>query len=385
MTDYSTIYQQLSQLAIHTEQTGGMPAEEISLIKNSSLLDIVLPGEALDFEQDNTAALLAHLKDVGRSNGAIGRIYEGHINTLFLIHLYGTAAQKEYWYDQVRRARKFFGVWNTDSTVGITFKVKPEQVIINGSKGFCSGADLVDFALIGGKTDQFSGTSDWQMVIVPMQQVEEFRIDRKSWEPLGMKASVSYTIDFSGIEVGHSSLLGQPGDYLKSPYFLGGAIRFAAVQLGMAESVYNKTLNFLRSLNRLEDPFQKMRIGKMAMALHSGQLWIKNAGQNFDDWKYTADLNERLVAYANMTRLTVEAICLEVLQLSTLCVGAKGLMAPGDLERWHRDLTFYLRQPAPDATLQNAANYLIHTDQPIESCLGLTPTINETSMMAASL
>jgi alkylation response protein AidB-like acyl-CoA dehydrogenase len=369
MTDYTLLYQQLDHLATVTEQSGRMPAEEILLLKKSGMLNIVLPGHELDFNNNRTDELLRLLKDVGRSNGAIGRIFEGHINTLYLIHLYADEEQRAYWYNEVEVNKKMFGVWNTDGKTGISFQVTDNDLLIDGAKGFCSGADLVDYALIGGKTDQPASDSDWQMVIVPMKEVEEYRIDRNSWQPMGMKASVSYTIDFSGIRLSPKSLLGQPGDYLKSPYFLGGSIRFAAVQLGMAEAVYNKTLEFLRGLNRLEDPFQKMRIGKMAMAIQTGQLWIEKGGQNFDEWKENETFYKRLVAYANLNRLTIEAVCLEVMQQSTLCVGAKGLMGPGDLERWHRDLSYYLRQPAPDATLQNAAGYLISTEEGIEQSL----------------
>jgi alkylation response protein AidB-like acyl-CoA dehydrogenase len=369
MKDYTLLYQQLDHLATLTEQSGRMPAEEILLLKKSGILNVVLPGHELDFNKDRTDELLRLLKDVGRSNGAIGRIFEGHINTLYLIHLYANEEQRAYWYNEVEVNKKMFGVWNTDGKRGISFQVTDNEVLIDGAKGFCSGADLVDYALIGGKTNQPANDSDWQMVIVPMQEVEEFRIDRDSWQPMGMKASVSYTIDFSGIRLMSQALLGQPGDYLKSPYFLGGSIRFAAVQLGMAEAVYNKTLEFLRGLNRLEDPFQKMRIGKMAMAVQTGQLWIEKGGQNFDEWKGQKTFYKRLVAYANLNRLTIESVCLEVMQLSTLCVGAKGLMGPGDLERWHRDLSYYLRQPAPDATLQNAAGYLISTEEGIEQSL----------------
>lgn len=366
MKDYTTLYQQFGQLAMLTEQSGAMPAEEIRLLKESGLLSVVLPGHELDYNDDHMPELLALLKEVGRSNGAIGRIYEGHINTLFLIHLYATEQQRNYWFSQVELHHKLFGVWNTDGAMGIRFIHNENAVFITGEKGFCSGSNLVDYALIGGKTDRPSPASDWQMVIVPMHKVEDHRIDRDSWKPMGMKASVSHTIDFSGIEVDPSALLGKAGDYLKAPYFLAGAIRFAAVQLGMAEAVYNKTLSFLRGLNRLEDPFQKMRIGKMAMAIHSGQLWINNSGHEFDSLKIQPDQYDRLISYANLTRLTVEIVCLEVLELSAKCVGAKGLMAPGDLERWHRDLSYYLRQPAPDATLQNAAGYLISSNEGIE-------------------
>jgi len=377
MRDYTTLYQQLGQLAILTEQSGEMPADEIVLLKESGLLSVVLPGHELDFSDDHMPELLNLLKDVGRSNGAVGRIYEGHINTLFLIHLYATEEQRNYWFNQVEQYQKLFGVWNTDGAIGISFKRTENAVTINGAKGFCSGSSLVDYALIGGKTDRPSNGSDWQMVIVPMVLVDEPRIDYNSWKPMGMKASVSHTIDFSGIEIENDALLGMPGDYLKAPYFLAGAIRFASVQLGMAEAVYNNTLAFLRGLNRLEDPFQKMRIGKMAMAVHTGQLWITNSGNEFDSHKNQPDKYNHLIAYANLTRLTIESVCLEVLELSAKCVGAKGLMSPGDLERWHRDLSYYLRQPAPDATLQNAAGFLIKNDEGIEQFSGTTAVKTE--------
>ena len=63
-----------------------------------------------------------------------------------------------------------------------------------------------------------------------------------------MRASASFKIDFSGVEVSGDDLIGAPGDYHREPYFSGGAIRFAAVQLGGAEAL----LDHVR--------FQKMQV-----------------------------------------------------------------------------------------------------------------------------
>lgn len=71
-----------------------------------------------------------------------------------------------------------------------------------------------------------------------------------------------------------------------------------------------------------------------------------------------------MIAFANMTRVVVEEICLVIMSESNRCVGARGLMAPYELERLNRDLTFYLRQPAPDATRMKIAEHFIqkHTE-----------------------
>jgi hypothetical protein len=50
--------------------------------------------------------------------------------------------------------------------------------------------------------------------------------------PLGMRASGSHIVDFTGQDVEPEWLLGGDNDYLQEPWFSAGAIRFAAVHVG---------------------------------------------------------------------------------------------------------------------------------------------------------
>ena len=59
-----------------------------------------------------------------------------------------------------------------------------------------------------------------------------------------------------------------------------------------------------------------------------------------------------------MTRTAIEQICIRVMQLTEQAVGAWGLLRPLPFERIIRDLTLYLRQPAPDATIQDIGAYV---------------------------
>jgi hypothetical protein len=45
-------------------------------------------------------------------------------------------------------------------------------------------------------------------------------------------------------------------------------------------------------------------------------------------------------------------------------VGMRGLLHPHPIERIGRDLTLYLRQPAPDAALTGAGNYVLNDPRP---------------------
>lgn len=171
-----------------------------------------------------------------------------------------------------------------------------------------------------------------------------------------MRASASFKVDFSGVEVTDHALIGQPGDYTREPWFTGGAIRFAAVQLGGAEALFDATRAYLQSLGRTDDPFQRQRAGEMAIRIASGNLWLRGAA---DAAERAEDDPDQFLAYACMMRTAIEHICLDVIDMAVRCVGARGLLRPHPVERMVRDLTLYLRQPAPDAALARVGRYAL--------------------------
>jgi alkylation response protein AidB-like acyl-CoA dehydrogenase len=175
-----------------------------------------------------------------------------------------------------------------------------------------------------------------------------------------MRATASFRADLTGLEIGPEDLIGAPNAYYRQPGFSGGAIRFAAVQLGGASAVFEETHAFLRGLGRTDDPYQRQRLGEMAIALESGQQWLRGAAEHAArPDAATPEAAEATVAYANMTRTAIETICLTMLQLAERSVGARGLLQPLPFERLHRDLTHYLRQPAPDGSLADVGRFVL--------------------------
>jgi alkylation response protein AidB-like acyl-CoA dehydrogenase len=69
-------------------------------------------------------------------------------------------------------------------------------------------------------------------------------------------------------------------------------------------------------------------------------------------------------SYANLTRIAVERACLEVLQLAHRSLGLAAFVPPNPVERLSRDLGTYLRQPAPDEALEDAAIWFLRHDVP---------------------
>lgn len=364
------LIQRIAEAAPATDQEGAFPEDAFTWLADAGLLTITLPGSDLDFNRGQTSRLLQLLKRIGSANLAVGRVYEGHINALYLIHLYATPDQRDSWYADAVEDGRLFSVWNTQANDG----VRIEEVYqveggyrVTGAKTFCSGAGWIQRPLITGElqaTDpQGNPLKGWQMAIVPTERVTPIAQDDRFWRPLGMRASASFKLDFTGVALPETDLLGQPGDYLRQPYFSGGAIRFAAVQLGGAEALYDATRQFLMGMHRTDDLLQQTRLAEMAYLIESGNQWLKSAGDNTDRWLAEGADWTKIVAYANMTRTAIEEICLRVMPLAERCVGARGLLRPHPFERIHRDLTLYLRQPAPDATLVDIGKYVLTNSQ----------------------
>ncbi|MDB5242014.1 MAG: Acyl-CoA dehydrogenase, partial [Spirosoma sp.] len=218
----------IAETASDTDSEGEFPEVAFNWLAEAGLLSVTLPGYDLDFNRGQTARLLHLLKRIGSANLAVGRVYEGHINALYLIHLYASPKQRSDWYADVIQHRRLFSVWNTQAENGVRINEIQSSgnrsiYQLTGAKTFCSGAGWVHRPLITGElqaTDRLGNPrKGWQMAVVPTEQVSAIVEDSQFWRPLGMRASASFKLDFTGIGLAETDLLGQPGDYLKQPYF----------------------------------------------------------------------------------------------------------------------------------------------------------------------
>jgi alkylation response protein AidB-like acyl-CoA dehydrogenase len=185
-----------------------------------------------------------------------------------------------------------------------------------------------------------------------MDQVN-VQIDRSRWHPLGMEGSDSFRVDFSGVDLTTATLIGQPNDYERQPWFFGGALRFLAVQTGIVERLIMETMTYLHERGRSADVFQQVRAAQMRIATSTCVCWLR---EGVDAWmRFDADESESNAAsvleIVDMSRVVVERAALDVIEAAVRSVGAHGLSEPLPIAHLVRDLQMYLRQPAPDAAL----------------------------------
>jgi alkylation response protein AidB-like acyl-CoA dehydrogenase len=298
--------------------------------------------------REEQRALLA----AGYTDLSYGRLFEGHVNALELVARLGTAFQRD-------RARadaasgKLFGVWNTqEARDGVTLVTSAGHRILRGRKTFASGAGTVARGLISAALPD----GRRQLLLLRMDEIAT-SVDRFSWRPVGMEQSDSYAISFDDVLVVDDDFIGVPDAYEEAPWFLGGAFRYITVQTGGLARLRAELIAYLDDLGRGANAFQQIRVAEIAVAAETAQRWIDagaDAWTAFDDAP-SAQRAETIVALADLARVAVEKAAFEIMERVEKAVGARGLLDPLPFGRLLRDLTMYVRQPAPDATLVRIA------------------------------
>lgn len=209
---------------------------------------------------------------VGAANLPVGRLWEGHMNALYLAQVHGhsqTAARVD---DMVARGA-FFGVWGADGDVAVEPALDGKSLV--GQKNFASGLGTVTHALV-----TVSSGRKVRLALVDVR--DRARADASVWKMKGMRATASGRYDFNGIAIEDILWIGDPGDYLTEPHFVGGVWRIAALQIGAALGLLDAAANSLRGLGRLDAPAQMSRLSTVAIRALGAAAVTQRAAQAAD-------------------------------------------------------------------------------------------------------
>jgi alkylation response protein AidB-like acyl-CoA dehydrogenase len=341
---------ELAKQVASSDSAASFPFAAVAMLREAGVLMAPVPVEFGGFGlhgQGDSAALFKLLHLLGYADLSLGRIFEAHVNALELIRQYGTPRQMEA-AALAAHAGDLFALWVTDpARQGVRLS---RNFTLTGEKWFCSAAGSAKQALVTAQTEAGS-----QLVLVPI--TPHIVVTDRGVKLAGMRAAATGSVDFTGVAVNEEALIGEPGDYLREPVFSTGAWRSSAVALGGLAALIDTAKDELCSRGRADNPFQRMRYGQSAIAHETGRLWMLEVVKRIDEAKGAGD---EAVAYVNLARTAIEAACLEALRHVQRSLGLSAFMQGSKAERIARDLATYLRQPAPDEALVEAAGYFIH-------------------------
>ena len=333
--------------AAERDEAAVFPSGALRLLHDADLMMAPFPsrlgGTGL-VEPEAADALAAVLRSIGGGDLSVGRLYEGHVNAVALVARHGTRDQLERLAGEVR-AGAMSGVWNAEGAEPATLAADGPGWRLGGRKILASGAGAVTRPLV-------PVGRDGAIVMVMPSLVPGERADLSRWTAQGMRSSATGTIDLDGLPIGPGDIVGGPDDYRCQPAFFGGAWRFCAVQLGAIERLLDLYRAELVRLGRGGDPYQRERVAACATAAETAALWVGQAARTVASaMRPTAEI----LAYVGLTRGVVERAGLDVMEAAHRGLGLSSFVRPHPVERVARDLATYLRQPAPDGAMADAA------------------------------
>lgn len=212
-----------------------------------------------------------------------------------------------------------------------TLCLDPDGNHASGDKPWCSGAGLVDVALVTAQAAQGP-----QLLRIALDQAGISRHD-DGWHATGMGGIRSGRVSFQRV---HCEPVGAPGAYLQRPGFWHGGAGIAACWFGAAVAL---ALPLLRSPRIATDPLAAALLGQVDMALAASAALLRELAAAID--ARPADPQRLAVV---RVRSQVERGCQLVLDAVGRALGPAPMCLDAAHARRWSDLAVFMRQSHAD-------------------------------------
>jgi alkylation response protein AidB-like acyl-CoA dehydrogenase len=348
------------------------PAQDFDDLYRASLLSPCVPerygGLGLGPGHD-THTLWLMTVELARANMSLARCWEGHVNSQVLIAALGSNEQKERWFEGIVSRGDIWVAWSGEpqasvpgqkTAFGTSLERAPGGYILRGTKAYATSAGharrailLVNAAGPGGARHATASADDLFLLGCDLSQ-PGVSYDSSWWNPIGMRATVSYMVRFDDVFIPEEDVIGRPGQYLQEGWQTRFSPHYAATFLGGAEAAYEYALASIHKQKRAGDPYVAHRIAAMSLNIETAHLWLKHVADLWDCHRI-----EEAKAAAPKVRYLVERLATETLDHCIRACGARALLKPSPVERIYRDLSLYVRHDNADHVLATVGQQLL--------------------------
>ena len=268
------------------------------------------------------------LMDLGREDLSLARLAEAHWDALAIL----AEAGKE----PVQGA--LYGVWAAEMPGGaLRLERDAGGLSVSGRKMFCSGAGLVDRALLT------VGLPQQQLVDVDVRSAS-VAFDTSGWHSAAFALTNTAATSFDHARISEGDLVGQEGWYLRRPGFWHGACGPAACWAGGAISLVEWAMEQKR-----DDPHTLAHLGAMQAARWGLEALLDAAGREIDAAPANA---EAAHLRALKVRHLVEQAATDILRRIPRAFGPYPLALVEPVAQQYAELDLYLRQSHAERDLE---------------------------------
>jgi alkylation response protein AidB-like acyl-CoA dehydrogenase len=285
-------------------------------LERAGRLDLPAPGAGATAERHRA------LYQFGRDDLSVARLAEAHLDALAILAEAGAASM----------SGSLYGVWASD---GPHSRLSGERgadgsMSMNGAKLYCSGAPILDAALVTVHCEQ----ALW-LVALPLN-TRGLRIEPGGWATPAFAATGTSRVNFKAVHVTPTQIIGGPNWYLERVGFWRGAIGPAACWAGGAAGLVDAAQLLGRA-----DPHSRAHLGALEATAWNLQALLDQAGIEIDAG---AEDSRQAQRRALIVRHLVERACVEVLERFGRATGPQLLAFDAAVARRHAELTLYIRQ-----------------------------------------
>ena len=307
--------------------------------------------------------------ELARADMSLARCWEGHVNSQVLIAALGNEEQKERWFEGIVSRGELWVAWSGEpqasvpgqkAAFGTSLESRPDGYILRGTKAYATSAGHAHRAILlvnatGPGGARHAGDSGDQLFLLGCDLAQPgVSYDSSWWNPIGMRGTVSYKVQFDDVFIPHRDVIGRPGQYLSEGWQTRFSPHYAATFLGGAEAAYEYALASIHKQKRADDPYVAHRVAAMSLNIETAHLWLRHVAALWDD-----DRTEEAKAAAPKVRYLIEKLATETLDHCVRGCGARALIKPSPVERIYRDLSLYVRHDNADQVLATVGHQLL--------------------------
>jgi hypothetical protein len=283
-------------------------------------LDLPFPGSG------DTARRHLELAQIARDNLELGRLVEAHADALAILHEAGRAP----------KPGALYGVWASEGKTGLRIS----EGTVSGQKGFCTGAGLIDYALVTVMAPVL------RLLEVDLRvSAERISFDTSEWETDAFAETSTATTLFRECPISETDFVGAPGWYLERPGFWHGACGPASCWAGGAQALIDYALEHTRDRNS----HAVAHLG--ALQANGWQLRsiLQTAGAQIDtDFENAQAARIRALSLRHL----VEQSCTDTMLRFGRALGPRPLAFDARIARRLQELSLYIRQSHAESDLE---------------------------------
>jgi butyryl-CoA dehydrogenase len=333
---------EIQPIAAKIDETGEFPLENIKKMGKLGLLGMLIPREYGGSGLDSLSFALA-VEEVSKVCASHGAALTGQ-NTLvnYGIYRFGSENLKKRFLPAFCKGDILGAFALTEPSAGsdagsiqMTAVRENEYYILEGLKSWVTGGPEADVLTVFAKTDPTKGSRGISAFLVEKSTpgISVGKVEPK----LGIRASHSCEIAFSGVKVPAENMLGEEGAGLKVALGIldTGRLGIAAQALGIAEAAYERSVTYAKqreAFGRKIGDFGAIQdiLVEMLMQIEASRLVLYRAC-----WKRDNGLPH--IQDSSLAKLVASEAAMWITTKAIQVHGANGYSKEYPLERYFRD------------------------------------------------